>query len=393
LGCTVSESALAVVIDSNIKDVSAAVATHRRRVRVIHFSPWAERLENVDTFLLGLPALDLSKRVTSPDLVPMARLDADWHGENSRAFASMTHPDLEFLPARVTGPTGLLDLAASRPAENEELWLIFEGQTPQKLAGVLKKLLPILSYVGVRFFWYAFDEVSRTTTAFQEFAPFLHVLIHDENPLDSSAKTLLRATCHTLHRSWVANVVPFAAPFNEQPEQKIVFLGSKLGLTENRKRQIEFLKRTYGDRFVAIFDHSVPVAERNNLNRFKVSLCPEGRKFGTPAMSATHTDRPFWSGCLGMIPVSENSRAGDRLSELTDTGLLQRYEYGDLDSLKACCDRALTAATEDRRRIYDHYNRRETVGSIVAEALHQYGFGLTGAMSHSASASPAFRSA
>ena len=358
-----------------------------RRLRVIHFSPWAERLEDVDTFLRRLPALDLTKRVTSLDLVPMARLDADWHGENSRAFAAMAHPEIEFLGARVTGPAGLLDLAALRKPQDEEWWLIFEGQTPQKLAGVLKKLLPILAHIGLRFFWYAFDEVSRTTTAFRELAPFLDVLIHDESPIDVSAKALLRANCLTVHRSWVANIVPFAAPFNEQPEEKIVFLGSKLGLTDHRKRQIEFLKQAYGERFVAIFDHSVPVAERNNLNRFKVSLCPEGRKFGTPAMSETHTDRPFWSGCLGMVPVSENSRAGNRLDALAEAALLQRYDHGDLNALKACCDHALGTTTEERRRIYDHYNRGETVGSITADAFHQFAGGLTASLSHAGSAS------
>jgi hypothetical protein len=357
-----------------------------RRIRVIHFSPWADRLEGVDTFLRRLPALDLTKRVTSLDLVPMARLDADWHGENSRAFASMTHPELKFLPARVTGPAGLLDLAASRPSADEECWLIFEGQTPQKLAPVLPKLMPILSHLGLRFFWYAFDEVSRTTTAFKALAPYLNILIHDESPLDASAKALLRPPCTTIHRSWVANILPFAAPFNEQPEEKIVFLGSKLGLTDNRKRQIDFLQRTYGERFVAIFDHSVPVADRNSINRFKVSLCPEGRKFGTPAMSQTHTDRPFWSGCLGMVPVSENSRAGDRLTALAEAGLLQSYEYGDFESLKACCDRALSATTDERRRIYDHYNRSETVGSITAEALHNFAVSLTASLSHAGSA-------
>jgi len=364
-----------------------------RRVRIIHFSPWAERLEDVDTFLRRLPSLDLTKRIAGPDLMTMARLDADWHGENSRVFASMAHPDLEFLPARVTGPTGLLELAASRPPAIEEWWLLFEGQTPQKLAGVLKKLLPILSHLGLRFFWYAFDEVSRTTTAFKELAPFLNVLIHDENPLDASAKTLLPATCQTIHRSWVANILPFAAPFNEHPEEKIVFLGSKMGLTEDRKRQIEFLQRTYGERFVAIFDHSVPVGERNHLNRFKVSLCPEGRKFGTPAMSETHTDRPFWSGCLGMVPVSENSALGNRLDDLARNTLLLRYDHGDLNSLKSCCDRALAVNTEDRRRIYDHYNRFETVGAIVAEALHNHGAVLTAAVSQAGNTNASLKSA
>ncbi len=342
-----------------------------RHIRVIHFSPWADRLEDVEAFLHRLPAMDLSKRVARPDLLQMARLDCDWHGENSRAFAAMQHADLEFLPARVTGPAGFIDLAKSPRPANEEWWLIFEGQTPQKLAGALGKLLPILAHLGIRICWYAFDEVSRTMPVFKEIAPFTHVLIHDENPLDASAHALLHKECRTLHRSWVANIIPFASSFNEEPEDKIVFLGSKLGLTPHRQRQIDYLKKTYGERFVAISDHSLPVGERNALNRFKVSLCPEGRKFTTAAMGATHTDRPFWSGCLGMVPVSENSLSGDRLESLAEHQLLQRYAHGDLQGLKQSCDRALAASVEERKRIYDHYNLFETVGSVVATTLHE----------------------
>ncbi len=352
-----------------------------RKIRIIHFSPWADRLEDVDTFLRRLPGLDLSRRVTSQDLLAMARLDADWHGENSRAFAAMQHPEIDFLTARVTGPGGLIELAQAKRPGDEEWWLIFEGQTPQKLAGVLKKLLPILAHLGVRFAWYAFDEVSRTTTAYQELAPFLQILIHDEAPIEVAAKAILPKACLTIHRSWVANLIPFTSPFLEKPEDKIVFLGSKLGLTDHRKRQIDFLKRAYGQRFVAIHDHSLPVGERNGLNRFKVSLCPEGRKFLTPAMSRTHTDRPFWSGCLGMIPVSENSQPGHRLDDLAASQLIQRYAHGNLDALKASCDRALAASTEDRRRIYDHFNRHETVGTVMAEALYAWERSLTDSVS------------
>jgi len=135
----------------------------------------------------------------------------------------------------------------------------------------------------------------------------LAVLIHDEFPLSETGRAVLRRPAATQHRSWVANVLPFAVPFRDEPEEKILFLGSQLGLTPHRQRQIDFLRARFKDRFTAIHDHSVSIAERDGLARFKVGLCPEGRKFNTPAMSATHTDRPFWSGCLGLVPVSEDS--------------------------------------------------------------------------------------
>lgn len=300
----------------------------------------------------------------------MARLDCDWHGENTRVFAAMNHAGLEFLPARVTGANGLAELAKSTRPSDEIWWLIFDGQTPQKLAGVLSKLLPILQRVGLRFAWYSFDESSRTTTAFREIAPFLDILIHDELPLDASGRALLKRGCVTVHRSWVANLVPNSVTFNEQPEEKILFLGSKLGLTDHRKRQLEYLTSIFKDRLVAIHDHSVSVASRGELNRYKVSLCPEGRKFTTSAMGMTHTDRPFWSGCLGMVPVSEDSRNGGRLEDLADKRLIERYPHGDLSALKTACERALAKTPDERRRIYEHFNRHETVGAVMAAALH-----------------------
>ena len=299
----------------------------------------------------------------------MARLDCDWHGENTRAFAAMTHPEFAFLPAFVTGVTGLLDLAKLPPTPGEERWLIFDGQNPQKLAGALGKLLPFFTRASGRVLLYAFDEASRTMPCFGELAPHLSVLIHDEHPLDPRARAALRANCRTIHRSWVANFVPFAAPFVEEPEEKIFFLGSRLGLTENRLRQIEFLEKKFPDKVVASRDHSVAVADRHQVNRYKVSLCPEGRKFTVRAMSATHTDRPFWSGCLGMVPVSENSLAGDRLEALHREGLILRYEQGDLVSLGAACERALAMSHEERRRIFEHFNHYETVGTVVAAAI------------------------
>jgi len=344
----------------------------QRRIRVFHFCSWAGRLEPAEAFMQKLPAIDLTTRVTAPNdpgLMRMARMDCDWHGENTRVLANMTHPSIEFLPAMVTGTPGMLDLAeAERPA-NEEWWLIFEGQNPQKLVSVLGKVLPFLARNGMRVLYYAFDEASRSMPCFRELAPYLNVLIHDESPLDSRSLTALPPSGLRIHRSWVANLLPFAAPYNEAPEPKILFLGSKLGLTEHRKKQIAYLHKRFGECFVAIHDHSVGVAERTTLNRYKVSVCPEGRKFGTSAMSATHTDRPFWSGCLGMVPVSEDSKQGGRLEHLAADGLLLRYPHGDLASLGAACEQALEMPNDKRKRIYEYYNRHETVGAVVADAI------------------------
>lgn len=341
-------------------------------LRIVHFSAWAEGLEDAALYLNRLPQLDLTAKIARPGdagLLRMARLDCDWHGENTRAFAAMTHPSLAFSPAQVTGPTGLFELVKSEKIQGEERWLVFDGQGPQKLAGALGKLAPLLARHDIHLAWYSFDESSRTTTAFKEIAPFLDILIHDELPLDPLGRAMLRSDCILLHRSWVANIIPFAVPFNETPEDKIIFLGSKLGLTEHRQRQIDFLARVFRDRFVPVTDHSISVGERAALNRYKASFCPEGRKFATPAMGQTHTDRPFWSGCMGMVPISEDSRGGGRLESLAEQRLIRRYAHGSLPGLKAACERALTTSTEERRKIYDHFNRDETVGTVLAEAL------------------------
>jgi hypothetical protein len=94
--------------------------------------------------------------------------------------------------------------------------------------------------------------------------------------------------------------------------------------------------------------------------------------FASPAMAKTHTDRPFWSGCLGMVPVSEDSREGGRLEELTREELIVRYAHGDLSALTQACERALAMPVVHRRRIYEHFNRHETVGAVVAEAIARF---------------------
>jgi hypothetical protein len=350
----------------------AAAPRMKRRVRVCYFNTWAGALESAPQYVSRAPTLDLRKLVTRPDdreLMRKARLDCDWYAENARCFAAMTHDDVEFLPAFVAGVMGVLDFAKLPREPGEERWLITMGHQPQSFGANAGKVFALLAKVGVRHCYYAFDEASRFMPCFGEIAPYLDLLIHDELPLEDANRKKLKAACRTLHRSWVANVAPFSLPFNEAPEDKILFLGSQLGLTPHRQRQIDFLRRRFKDRFVAISDHSIAVGERASLNRFKVGLCPEGRKFVTLAMAQTHTDRPFWSGCVGMAVVSEDSQAGGRLQALHEQGLILRYAHGDLEELEQQCERALAMSREDRRLVYEHFNRHETIGAVVAEAM------------------------
>ncbi|MEO5958399.1 MAG: hypothetical protein ABIZ49_10335 [Opitutaceae bacterium] len=344
-----------------------------RRVRVCYFNTWAKQLEEAAAYVARVPVLDLAPLVSDPrdaGLLTKARLDCDWYAENARCFASLVHPKIEFLPAWVCGLAGVLELARAPREPGEERWLVTMGHQPQAFGTNAGRVFALLAREGVWHLFYAFDEASRHMACFKEIAPHLDVLIHDESPLDGRGRELLPKNCHVVHRSWVANVLPFASPFVAEPPAEILFLGSQLGLTPHRQRQIDFLRERFGKRFTAIYDHSLPVSERHRLaERFRVSVCPEGRKFGSPAMSASHTDRPFWSGCLGLVPVSEDSREGGRLKELHRAGLIARYGHGDLDSLAKACEHALAKSVDERRRIYEHFNRSETVGSVVAEGI------------------------
>lgn len=351
---------------------TAAAKPAQRRVRVAYFNAWAGECEDAAKFIARAPAMDLSALVSDPHdaaLRRKARLDCDWYAENARCVASLAHEALEFLPAWVCGRAGLLTLATAPREPGEERWLVTMAHQPQALGSIAGRTFALLAKAGVRHLFYAFDEASRRMACFNDIAPHLDVLIHDEHPLAEAGAGRLRPRCRTLHRSWVANFVPFAEPFRAKPEKRILFLGSQLGLTPHRQRQIDFLREKFDDRFVASHDHSVEVSDRGTLNRFQVALCPEGRMFATPAMSATHTDRPFWSGCLGMVPVSEDSQDGGRLEELHQAGLIVRYAHGDLAALAAACERALAMETDERRRIYDHFNRHETVGAVIAGVL------------------------
>ena len=343
-----------------------------RRVRVCYFNTWAGGLEDAAAYVARARSIDLAPLVTNPAdaaLMAKARLDCDWYAENTRVFSAMRHDGIEFLPAWVSGIAGIADVGRAPLAEGEERWFVTMGHQPQALGPVAGKAFELLRRRGIRHLFYAFDEASRFMPSFNAIAPHLDVLVHDEAPLAGEGRALLRPGCLAVHRSWVANVPAFDVPFNEAPEERILFLGSQLGMTPHRERQISFLKRTFGERFVAIHDHSVGVAERPALRRFKVGLCPEGRKFTTEAMARTHTDRPFWSGCCGLMPVSEDSRPGGRLEELHREGLVVRYPHADLKALAEACERALGATTGERRRVYDHFNRHETVGTVVADLI------------------------
>lgn len=349
-----------------------------RRVRICYFNTWAKELEDAAAFIARAGSMNLAPLVTNPrdvGLMAKARLDCDWYTENLRCFDALAHPEIEFRSAWVTGRQGLLDVAKVARQPGEERWLVLMAHQPQALGPIAGKVFDLLSRMGVRLLFYAFDEASRFMPCFNDIAPALDVLIHDEWPLAEAGQAKLRPDCLTLHRSWVANFVPGAAAFNEAPEEKIYFLGSQMGLTPHRQRQIEFLQRRFKDRFVASHDHSVSVSERAALNRYKVGFCPEGRKFTTPAMSATHTDRPFWCGCLGLVPVAEDSLTGGRLEELATAGLIRRYAHGNLEALAAECEHALAMTTSERRRIYDHFNQRETVGAVVADAIAAHAIG------------------
>ncbi len=348
--------------------------TRSATIRILFFSTWLDGGEDAGDYLRTLPERDLASRVSDPGdagILRMARLDRDWDGECLRSFASMEHPALRFLPARIVGARGLLEFTAAADSfEGSVPWLLLIDQKPAAFAPVIGRLLSMFRARGGRVLYWAYDEASRNMDCFAAgVAPHLDVLIHDESPLEPAVAGALRPGCRTLHSSWVANVVPYGYEFREDVDNRIVFLGSKLGLTPHRAEQIRALERHFGDRFFWIADHSVPVAERGRFAGIKVHFCPEGRKFDTPGMSASHTDRPFWAGCMGQVPVIEDSRTGGRLEALVREGLLYRYSWGDARGAIDACERALAADVEKRRAIYDDFNRNGTVGPIAAAEI------------------------
>lgn len=345
-----------------------------RRIRTLFFSPrWGSGLQDAAQHLATLSSRDLRDKVSDPgdpELLRMARLDCDWDAECVRSFAAMEHAGLEFQPGKIADIQGMLDFIQHGDFTDAVPWLILIDQVPGIVDQVVGKLLGHFRRRGGRILYWSYDEASRNMPCFaSEVAPHLSVLLHDESPLaDEGAKALPRS-CSRIHMSWVANVVPFSYPFHEEVEERIVFLGSKMGATPHRMEQIRQLGEHFKDRFSAIIDHSVPVAERGRFGSIKVHLCPEGRKFATPGMSLTHTDRPFWSGCMGQVPVVEDSKWGGRLQDLHEKGVIFRYPHGDTAAMIEACERALSAGVDARRRIYDYFNREGTVGPIVARLI------------------------
>jgi hypothetical protein len=349
----------------------------KQQIRIIFFSPcWGFGLSEAAAHLDSLPRRDLSSKVTNPkdiELIRLARLDCDWDGECLRAFSALQHPDLEFLPALIADSQGLVDFMKQSSPDGAAPWLIITDQSPTMIEQVIGKLLELFLRCRGRILYWSYDEASRNMPCFAgQVAPHLSVLLHDESPLSDEILRALPDDCRTLHMSWVANIIPFAYPFQEEVEEKIVFLGSKLGVTPHRLEQIKALKRHFKDRFTAITNHSVPVQERGQFSRIKAHLCPEGRKFATHGMRITHTDRPFWSGCMGQAPVIEDSKWGGRLEKLFEAGVLFRYAHNDIPSMIEACERALAVDTETRRRIYQYYNLEGTVGPVVARLIAEY---------------------
>ncbi len=341
----------------------------KTRVRVLYFSTWVEGLADATGYLESLSGRDLRGKISDPgdtELLGMARLDCDWDGECLRAFAAMQHPQLEFAPAKVADARGILEYL-SQPDPDVEPWLVFIDQRPASIAPVVGRILQAFTDGGGRVLYWAYDDASRSMECFADgVAPHVSVLLHDESPLADNVRRALPSSCTVRHLSWVANIVPYRYAMREAVEERIVFLGSRLGVTEHRMEQVRALEAHFGNRFTCITDHSVAVADRGRFAGIKVHLCPEGRKFGVETMSRSHTDRPFWAGCMGQVPVSENSKWGGRLDELADAGRILRYSHGDVEEMIGCCERALTVDLDSRREIYEYFNTHGVVGPIAA---------------------------
>ena len=101
-----------------------------RRVHVCYSNTRGGTVEDAGGYLARVPGSGLAPLVASKGdkrLMQKARLDCDWHAENARCFAEMTHDGVEFLLAWIWGPAGKLELD-QRPREaGEEHWLIATG--------------------------------------------------------------------------------------------------------------------------------------------------------------------------------------------------------------------------------------------------------------------------
>lgn len=344
-------------------------------IRIFYFSTWADDAEDAAHYLKYLPKKDISSLVIRPDdsdLVHKARLECDWEAENLCSFAAMYHPSLQFAEAQVVGTAGLSRLAKETAPSSEMWWLIFIGQQPQIHAGIIGKVFRQITKKGHKIFYWSFDEASRKMSCFkEEVAPYISVLVHDEAELDETIAATLPADCIRRHNSWLANIVPFSLPWSPTTKPQIVFLGSSNGLSPHRQAQIKYLRDYFKETFLPIFDASIPVFERSLFNQYHVHWCPEGQHFTTFSTRYTHTDRVFWSGCLGQVPVVENSRWGGRLDPLLEADVIYRYEHGDLKGLTQACELALQTPHEKRREIYNYFNTHQTIGPLAAELIFQ----------------------
>lgn len=86
----------------------------------------------------------------------------------------------------------------------------------------------------------------------------------------------------------------------------------------------------------------------------------------------THTDRVFWAGCAGQVPVVEDSKWGGRLDDLAAGALIFRYAHGDLKGMIDGCEAALEAPLRQRERIDQHFNAHETIGTVVEGVIAQH---------------------
>src|SRR3954464_9862688 len=111
-----------------------------RKIRVCYLNAWTRLLEDARQYVARAPQIDLTPFLSNPcdpTLRVKARLDCDWYAENTRCFATLTPPKLEFLPAWVCGKETVLDVArAPREVPDEERWLVTMGQQPQMLGPV-----------------------------------------------------------------------------------------------------------------------------------------------------------------------------------------------------------------------------------------------------------------
>lgn len=77
-----------------------------RRIHVCYSNTRGGTVEDAGGYLAPVPGIDLAPLVASKGdkrLMQKTRLDCDWHAENARCFAEMTHDGVEFLLAWIWG--------------------------------------------------------------------------------------------------------------------------------------------------------------------------------------------------------------------------------------------------------------------------------------------------